>query len=72
MPTINITHEAREILRQESRTGKLAGDSLHLPDGTWNIYLESDTLERMDSKKLAGESYSDLIIRIFATQKGTN
>lgn len=73
MPTINITHEAREALRRESTTGELEeGTTFARPDGSWDIHVDSDTLERMDSVKQPGESYSDVILRVIATQKGTN
>lgn len=73
MPTINITHEAHQLLKQHSRTGEfVAGESRQLANSTWDIQVGEDTIERMNEVKFKEETFSDLIFRICGTQKGTN
>lgn len=71
MPKIIITKDAANALRAQAR-GQFRMDGKILPDGTVEIPIAPETLVLLDAKRLAGESYSDCIIRICATQRGAN
>ena len=59
-----ISHEAYEIIRKKSPTGRVTGESL--PGQTWLVELSDDTLAKFRQYLLPNESYSDAIERIFS------
>lgn len=68
MPSIEITREAHECLRLAAQY-KLKEGAKVLPNGYFRIELEESTIEALEERKLYGETYSDLIVRVFHTNR---
>ena len=61
MPDIEITEECRALISAEfpfDVTGR------RLPNRTWQIPIDAETLQRLQKVQRHGESISDCIIRI--------
>lgn len=71
MPKINITAEAEQVIRANAEL-PFKSTGTQRPDGTWDIPLADNTLERLRAAQLAGESISDTIIRVCGTKGGLN
>jgi hypothetical protein len=66
MPYLRITPEARAAMKATPGIGSLEGNK-HVeehPDGSMSFHLEASTLARMCRDRRAGESVSDLIVRV--------
>jgi hypothetical protein len=71
MPRINITNEAMLAIRSASTApGGFNQTANRRSDGTWDVPLEEDTLDRLKSQQLPGETLSDTIIRGIALATG--
>jgi hypothetical protein len=63
MPMIHLTDEAARALRAcADRPFQQTGTQR--PDGSWDVPVEEDTLERLKNVQLAGESMSDTVMRV--------
>lgn len=71
MPVILITDEAEKAVRGAAEK-PFRNEGEKLPDGMWKVHLEWETVEGLRRYKQEGESLSDVIIRLLATQKGVN
>ena len=61
MPDIEITEECRAVIAAEfplDETGR------RLPNGKWQIPINEETWQRLQSLRLHDESISDCIIRV--------
>ena len=65
MPDVNITNDCLELIRSKALRG-LRGNGQRMSDGTWMVHLGDDTIERIMSYRLDGESISDTIIRVLS------
>lgn len=63
--SINMTSEAFEAIRRAS-TGNFVETGKRRADGTWDVPLGNATVERVNSFRLAGESFSDCLVRVIA------
>ncbi len=73
MPMVNITDEAMwAIIGARDRLVDSRQDGTKQPDGTWDVPLSDDIVERIQEHRHEGETVSDVIIRVIATQRGTN
>lgn len=70
MAYITITAEAEEALRQYNlrTTGRGLKQKKQNSDGTYNIELENDTLQRLREMTLEGQSWSDAIMALCSGQ----
>lgn len=68
MQTIRLNREAREVIRSHSRGAGFLETARNIsPDGSADVPVSEDVFERLEAHRHAGESYSDLTIRLFAT-----
>lgn len=67
MMRVTISGEAHRLIdKSEFRTpGVSLSGGIRLPDGKWSIPLKESTYEQLNDYRLEGESFSDLIIRLF-------
>ena len=71
MPKIHITDEAARAIRGAATApGGFQQTGHQRPDGSWDVPVEEDTLDRIQVALLEGETISDCIVRIVATSKG--
>lgn len=68
---INITKEAQNALRKLARYRLDPTWSRERADGTVDIKLEDETLDRLHAARFPDESYSELILRIIAQRSGS-
>ena len=67
---VNISAAAYAVLLSKSFTGELAHMGLRNPvDGSWDIPLPDELLERIEQVRLPGETLSDIIIRAFTRKQ---
>lgn len=66
MPIITISHEAQLAIRGAA-TNPFNQTGTQRPDGSWDVPVEQDTLDRIHEAQLAGETLSDTIIRVVLT-----
>ena len=65
--TINLSPEAHQLLRNMTEPGyRFSDNSVRRADGTFDVKVDSDTLERLTRLQLEGENLSDTLIRIAA------
>lgn len=71
MPTVTITDEAVRALQANAR-GEFKETGHRNADGTWDVPLTDDTIERLEDRRHPQETISDTIIRIaaYATSSG--
>lgn len=72
-PTIEITTECLNALkaaRDPRKTFKQT--AVALGPNRWRIKISPDVFAALEAAKLEGETYSDCIMRKFATQNGVN
>lgn len=67
MPLVRLSREARAVIRANSTQDFRDNARNVSPDGSADVPLSADVIERLDSYRLSDESYSHLIIRLFAT-----
>lgn len=63
---VNITAEAMNYIRAKSESGLTSYEPQ--PDGSYDVELSDDILERLQSHQLTEESLSDTIIRLIAAR----
>lgn len=66
MPKIVISKEANDALRRSSELPYDESQSRILPDGSIEIAISEETLERVERNRHEGESVSDFITRVTA------
>lgn len=71
MPRIIITASAHNAIRRAAQ-GAFHSEGKQLGNGSWNVRLGEDTIARVESHALPGESFSDTIVRVLGTMKGSN
>jgi hypothetical protein len=61
MPDIEITEECRALIAAEFPF-EVTGE--RLPNRTWQVQIDAETLQRLQNVQRHGESISDCIIRV--------
>ena len=65
MPIIRISDRAMTLIRANVRPGHtFVQNGKRRPDGTWDVPIEDDTLDRLNEHRLTGESDSDVVERV--------
>lgn len=68
MIRIAITEAAFEAIKATMPVGSVAVEPQTDEKGEWLIWLESGVLNRLRAARGPGESYSDVILRLAATE----
>jgi hypothetical protein len=63
MPRINLTAAAMQALRGFAG-GRLADTSRIRPNGTYDVPLSEATVARLEAHRNAGETLSDVVVRM--------
>lgn len=66
MTIINITDEAHRAIRSRAE-GEFTQTGTRRADGSWDVPLAEDVIERIESVQLQGETLSDVILRLSHT-----
>lgn len=60
---VNISAEAEAAIRSKA-SQNFKSDAIACTDGTWDVPLQPDTIERLKAVAFEGETISDTIIRL--------
>lgn len=66
MPFLHLTSEANSAIRAAADGNSYRQTGIKRDDGTWDVPVEQITLKRLNELRFAGESDSDVIIRLCA------
>lgn len=69
---VAITYAACALIAKLSTTGKLRDGSAVYRDADVLIELEQDTYDRVMEKALAGETFSEALVRLLGKQRTVN
>lgn len=72
MPKLLLTDEAHRAIRGAARSGSYKETGVRRADGTWEVPVDEDTLDRIQSHMFEGETLSDCIIRAVGNIGGLN
>ena len=72
MPNRIISNECMNLIRSKAEFPFDNSGSRQLDDGNWSVPMSDETIERVQEHNLDGETFSDTIIRILSSMKGTN
>lgn len=70
---VTLTDEAHRAIAAAALPGKtMVETGKRQADGTWSVPLSADVVHALEARRGDGESYSEVILRTIATNRGLN
>lgn len=67
--TINVTNECQQAIRSAATGNEFKNNGTQRADGTWDIPVDEEVVDRLKEVAFPGETYSDTIIRLAAFER---